>query len=312
MKLVSVIMPAYNAAKYITASIDSVLAQTYTNWELVIVNDGSVDNTEEVVRPYLHDPRIVHLQQPNGGISRARNNGVAKARGEYIAFLDSDDLALPRRLAEQVAFLDAYPTYGLVYSRFVSFYDDHPDVVFRYQRAQYTGNVLKPLLYHSFICPSTVMIKKNVFQSVGGFNADFRDAEDWDLWRRLAYRGVLFGAISEPLVKTRLHADSLSGFHNQVRMKKMNLISFEQFFNQMTDVERAQYHASAVMSTLRLKLAIAHLLLREAAEFRRWLRASTKWYWPLLMPLGWLPPTLISRAVRWGWRIKHGLLFRKI
>ena len=104
--LVSIITPCYNGAKYISQTIDSVLAQTYTDWEMIIVDDGSKDNSAEIVRGYMEtEPRIIFLQQPNAGSAAARNNGIRSASGQYIALLDADDLWEPEFLTEQIRFM---------------------------------------------------------------------------------------------------------------------------------------------------------------------------------------------------------------
>lgn len=309
--LVSVIMPAYNAAPYLQAAIESVLCQTYPHFELIIINDGSTDGTEAAAHLYLTDRRMRYIYQKNGGISRARNRGAAEAQGEYLAFLDADDLALPNRLQEQVRSLEQRPDYGVAYSQFQSFRTGQPNVLHTYVREGRSGDILAPLLRHSFICPSTVMLRRTVFETVGGFDKEFRDAEDWDLWRRLAYGGVKFFYIEMPLVRTRLHAQSLSGFHNQVRMKRMNLLSFEHLFSRMTDAERQRYGADGILRTLKLKLAIAYLLLGSRTEFRLWLANSRVRYRWCIWPLSLVPPWLMSWLIRRSWQYKQDLLFRR-
>ena len=104
--LVSIIMPSYNTAKFISETIKSVLAQTYTNWELIIVDDCSTDNTDEVIKPYLSDPRIYYIKnEANSGAAVSRNRALREARGKWIAFLDSDDLWLPEKLEKQILFM---------------------------------------------------------------------------------------------------------------------------------------------------------------------------------------------------------------
>ena len=110
---VSVIMPAYNYAQFIGAAIESVLGQSWQDWELIIVDDGSTDATPAVIAGF-HDPRIRALRRQNGGEAAARNSGLDLARGEYISFLDADDLYLPNALADRVAFLETHPEYGVV------------------------------------------------------------------------------------------------------------------------------------------------------------------------------------------------------
>lgn len=310
--IVSVIIPAYNASRYLKETIESLLVQSYSNLEIIIINDGSTDDTETVIRPFLTEKRIKYFSQANGGISKARNKGVVCSQGVYIAFLDADDLALPERIEEQVDFLEKNSDYGVAYSQFQSFIEGRSRRLFTYRRTGFSGNIFQPLLQYSFICPSTVMLRRKVFDDVGGFDEQFRDAEDWDLWRRLAYRGVLFGFIDKPLVLTRLHPQSLSGFANQVRMKKMNLYSFEKLFNQMTETERVVWQSERIVARLRMKLAIAHLLLGERAKARFRSKESGFCYWPFVWLLTFLPSGMISYLVRktWGW--KQAALFKRI
>lgn len=117
MPLVSIIVPAYNAGKYIAETIDSVIAQTYSNWELIIVNDGSSDNTLPIIETYSHkDTRISFITKPNTGVSDTRNTGIAKARGEFIAFLDADDVWLPNNLEKKTDYLKNHPDIDFVFS----------------------------------------------------------------------------------------------------------------------------------------------------------------------------------------------------
>lgn len=124
MAKVSVIIPTYNRAKYISRAIDSVLAQTYKDWELIIVDDGSTDNTREVVEPYLKDKRIKYVWKQNGGVSSARNKGLDIATGEFVAFLDSDDFYMPEKLEKSLKVFTEYLDVVLVAHTVVNFLDD--------------------------------------------------------------------------------------------------------------------------------------------------------------------------------------------
>ena len=115
MPRVSVIIPTYNREKYIAETINSVLDQTFSDYEIIVVDDGSADNTERLIREQFAD-EVIYLSKPNGGPASARNMGMRVAKGEYIAFLDSDDLWLPEKLAIQTRFMDAHPEIGLTYS----------------------------------------------------------------------------------------------------------------------------------------------------------------------------------------------------
>lgn len=307
---VSIITPAYNAAVYLPEMIASALAQSYRDWELIIVDDGSTDNTAEAVAASRRgDARIIYIKKENAGIASARNLGIARSQGEYIAFLDADDVALPNRIAEQVDVLEKNTDYGIVYCRFKSFAHGRPGKLYSYKRKFYSGHILKKLLRLSFINPSTVMMRKSSFDQVGGFNSSLREGEDWDLWRKLAYKNTQFFFLDKVLVHTRLHPDSLSGFHNQVKMKKTSLMSFHQMFAQMTAMERQKYNEKKVIGRLRVKLAIAHLLFGHKDSFRFWLKQSRIFYWRGLWLTSLLPTRLTSPLIKTVWQWKQRRLF---
>ncbi|MBI4085296.1 MAG: glycosyltransferase [Candidatus Liptonbacteria bacterium] len=313
--LVSILIPAYNAEKYVKAAVDSALGQTYPNIEVIIVNDGSTDGTAGVVRPYLEDKRIVYFEQPNGGISKARNKAFELSRGDYITFLDADDIDAPAKVKEEMNFFEANPECGVVYCRVLSFYDDAPGKMYEYGRHMPSGDIFRQLLRHQFINPGSVMLRREIFASEKGFNPEFRDAEDWDLWRRLAYRGVKFGFIDKPLHYNRITKKSLSGFHNQAKMKSMNLRSFRELFGKMTKAERKKYGARKIIRLLKIKLAIAHLLLEEKKEALAIFKDALKNNWwvvfyPLIVFLILLiPRKLISAVIKFFWQLKHRMLF---
>src|SRR3989344_7351377 len=121
---VSIIVPAYNAEKFMKDAIDSALAQTYSNIEVVVLNDGSTDGTAKIIKPYLKDKRIIYFEQSNGGVSRARNKAFELSHGDYITFLDADDIYAPTKVEEEVNFLETHLDYGVVYCRVLSSYDD--------------------------------------------------------------------------------------------------------------------------------------------------------------------------------------------
>lgn len=208
---VSVVMPAYNAAATIAASVQSVLAQSYVDWELIIVNDGSTDATAEIVTPFLSDGRVVLIGQQNGGVARARNAGLERSCGEFIAFLDSDDLWEPEKLAEQVAsFRRGGPSLGLVHTRYVSFAGD-PSRTRRKDDDSCFGALpsAERILVYDFIATSTVMVRAAILEEVGLFDETLFGTEDWDLWIRILSR---YGEakLDRVLVRYRESAGGLS------------------------------------------------------------------------------------------------------
>jgi glycosyltransferase involved in cell wall biosynthesis len=214
--LVSVVMPAYNCAAYIAAAIESVLGQSYRPLEIIVADDGSIDRTHEVVATY---PEVIYLRQANGGPSRARNAGIRRARGEYVAFLDADDLWPPDKLAEQVMFLQTHPEVALLFGNARRFADDgwtEPPLFERYGfTSSYFGHdhlvtkAVVKLLEANFIPTGTVMARTHALFDAGLFDERFNRAEDWDLWLRLAIRYPI--AYSRKLWKLkRVRQDALS------------------------------------------------------------------------------------------------------
>ena len=204
---VTVIMPAYNAAETIGDSIESVLRQTYENWELIVVDDCSTDNTFEIAKLYSNtNIKLLSLDE-NKGASAARNLGVREASGEYIAFLDSDDLWLPKKLEIQIKYHLANPSYMISHTAFVEFHDNKRGRKLWRQRLVSTkrkrGNLLPLLYYNNIVATLTVMIRKTLFIDVGGFDVRIHGSEDLDLWLRISWCNYNFGYINKVLGKYR-------------------------------------------------------------------------------------------------------------
>jgi len=208
MSKVSVIIPTYNYGHYIEEAIDSVLAQTYKDYEIIVVDDGSTDNTEEVVSKY--GPKIKYIYQENQGLSAARNTGIKKSNGEYIAILDSDDLWFPWKLEKQMKLFEANSVLGLVYSDGFAFSEKgvFDDFLFGENTNFYRGRVFDKLLLNNFIsCPSA-LVKRDCFNKVGLFDTSLDACEDWDMWLRISlYYEIDY--VNEPLVKHREHKGSM-------------------------------------------------------------------------------------------------------
>jgi len=206
--LVSIIMPAYNAEKFISKSIESVLQQTYQNWELLVVNDGSKDNTSSVVSSF-HDARIKLIEQVNGGVSKARNTGITNSTGEFIAFLDSDDLWLKDKLEIQVKYLMKNQNIVLSYGDYLSFIEDRKIIENKQLYPFKIKDLKKRLLVFNFIATLTVMVKSDVLKATGGFDTELFGPEDWDLWIKISQKGSI-GYIKENLAMYREHEGGIS------------------------------------------------------------------------------------------------------
>lgn len=207
---VSVIMPAFNAEKTISAAVESVFKQTFENWELLVINDGSTDSTLDIMSQF-NDERIRLITQVNQGVAAARNTGLRQANGEYIAFLDSDDLWLPTKLEKQAALLKRSGIeLGLVYTKHRGFIDD-PTQSFSMDVDASIGydNDYHRLLIMDYVPTLTVMIRASLISDIGYFREDLRGTEDWDYWIRIAkYYGL--ERVNEELALYRISPNSLS------------------------------------------------------------------------------------------------------
>lgn len=189
MPKVSVIIPTYNRAGYIVETLRSVFAQTFTDYEVIVVDDGSTDDTADVLKPFLD--RITYIRKENGGQGSARNAGIRLAKGEYIAFLDSDDLWLPEKLDVQVKYLDEHPEMVLVFTDAVIFFEDAGSHK-KMGEIRFSGRDVsfERLFRMNFIPNLTTMVRKSCFDLVGLFNEsrDLIGGEDYEMWLRIAMR----------------------------------------------------------------------------------------------------------------------------
>lgn len=211
-QLVSIIMPAYNAERYVADAIRSVLAQTYRDWELVVVDDGSKDGTGEVVRALAaRDARIRYVARENGGQAAARNTGIRASRGTLVAFLDADDLWVEEKLELQLRALAETGADVLSSNGFV-FEDDNTSVE-AYELSTVPGRTegaeMFRLLYaFNRIQIQSVLVRRELLEKVGLFDEDrrYQNCEDYDLWLSLAAAGALFYGMEEQLIKYRRHS----------------------------------------------------------------------------------------------------------
>jgi glycosyltransferase involved in cell wall biosynthesis len=208
--LVSVVIPAYNRAAYLAEAIDSVLAQTYAPTEIIVVDDGSADDTADVAAAY--GPRVTLLRQANAGVSTARNTGVARANGEFIALLDSDDRWLPEKLTLQLPLFDDERV-GLVHGAIRCFHQSDGAVL----DEQFPGersDVHDLLAFHG-LCTQTLVFRRRIFDEAGPFDPTFKMAEDWEWTIRAAARCEVRG-VPQVVAENRIHDAQLSGDKDQL------------------------------------------------------------------------------------------------
>lgn len=206
-KFVSVIIPTYNRARYLKKAIDSVLAQSHRDFELIVVDDGSEDNTAELVERYSAD--IVYVRQPNRGPAAARNRGIEKARHNLLAFLDSDDWFAEKKLAAQMAVMEQNPSF-LVSHTNETWYRNGRILNQKLRHQKNSGNIFNQSLELCAVGMSTVMIRREVFERYGFFDEEYPCCEDYEFWLRIsAHENFLL--LEEPLTfKDGGRADQLS------------------------------------------------------------------------------------------------------
>lgn len=245
MSDVSIIIPAYNVAPYIGETLTSVFAQTFTGYEVIVINDGSPDTAEleHVLSPFM--TRITYLKQKNLGASAARNAGLRLARGEFVAFLDADDLWLPNYLDEQIKFTRAHGC-DLVCADALMF-GDTPNAGQTYMEwlmdaAPAEGDVTFLDLVSGARCliTSGVMARRELILEAGGFDLALRNAQDFDLWLRLARLGARLMYQRKTLLRYRCHAGSLTGDAVNSVIRELSVLDKIETSYQLTVAESAE------------------------------------------------------------------------
>jgi glycosyltransferase involved in cell wall biosynthesis len=223
MPKVSVIMPVYNGSDYISLAIESVLCQSSTDWELIVIDDGSTDTTPDILERFT-DTRIVRIWQENGGEAKARNTGLNHIRGDYFAFLDADDLYLPNALADRSKYLDEHPEYSVVVSN-GNFCDTNGEIlgcISDLRPQTYVGNILEPLILNPSVVsvPVGTMTRSSVVKHYGlQFDPNIGYGTDWDFWIRLG-RHVQFGYLDKLTFMYRVHGTNMTQAISRQKLKR--------------------------------------------------------------------------------------------
>jgi len=264
-KLISVIIPAYNTAHLIGRSIKSVLSQTYQNFEIIVVDDGSTDELNEVVTAF-NDNRIQYIRhEVNRGGSAARNTGVQNAKGNYIAFLDSDDEWLPEKLEKQIkVFQSTSSNIGVVYTGW-RWIRDKDNIIIQEKIPIYRGDVSRIILEEDGIGSlSTPLVKKDILTSIGGLDEKLPSRQDWDLWIRLS-KVCEMDFVPEILVNYYLRSGSIStNVYNKIYGTEQVLEKYKSDFLSHPKILSKQY----------ILLTILNLILNNTKKSRFYLRKS--------------------------------------
>jgi glycosyltransferase involved in cell wall biosynthesis len=290
MPTISVIVPAYNAERTILETLTSVQQQTFSDFELIVINDGSTDQTLELLNT-VNDRRLKIFSYPNGGLSVARNRGITQATGEFIAFLDADDLWTVDKLELQLTAFQQHPEAGVVYSW--NYYMDEegksccePD-----EPILFTGNVYAHLLVGNFIVNgSNCLIRRQAIESVGEFDPEVAGAADWDYWLRLAARWS-FVVVPKPQVYYRGSSRSMSA--NVEFMERCNLRVIEKGF-QAAPLEMQSLKNQSLANTYRY---LANQYLTRVGSIEGAKQAAQK----LWIAIRLYPPILRESWIKDSW-----------
>jgi len=218
--LVSVVIPVYNAASFLNETIFSVLQQDFKNIEIIIINDGSTDNSAEIINLFAASHSIVKaIHRENRGVCHSRNEGISLASGDFIALLDADDICMPNRISAQVRFLLSNPSIALVGSSVISINKD--GVALGMSRKKKNDYFIKSaMLTGSQMANPTVMFNRKILGEHLKFIPGYETVEDLELWLRLAKHGFMFANIETPLLKYRTTAASLSNTNHQTKLNR--------------------------------------------------------------------------------------------
>lgn len=220
MPAITVLMSAYNAEKYINESIESILNQTFNDFEFIIINDGSTDNTEKIIKSY-NDNRIKYISQENIGISKSLNKGLKIATGKYIAKLDSDDVSYPERLEEQFKFMENNPTY-VVCGSYADVIDESGNYIYVYNNIPSDDKEIKKTMnYKNCFIHSSTFYRREIALSIGGYYEPIRQYfEDYMFFYQILKKGKGYN-IKKPLIKYRIVPNSITSRYKNKKYKQL-------------------------------------------------------------------------------------------
>ena len=265
--LVSVVITAYNAEKHIGETLRSVCAQTYKPIEIVVADDGSTDGTADIIKTDF--PEVRYIYQPNAGQPAARNAGIRHARGEFIAFVDSDDLWFPQKIARQVERLNQSNA-TWCYCDCIHFFETPDHDLYRYSAIAHpsSGMILEPLLLGNFIASPTPVIRRNALLDIGLWDEAVIICEDWNTWLKLAARFAV-EYVDEPLAAYRVHAEGMSKVWLTPKILESHLSVLSNALSQLQG-SNARI-ANAARANIYFKVGLSYLKRGEQSAGRRML-----------------------------------------
>ncbi len=315
--LASILINTYNDERYIKEALDSALAQTYKNIEVIVLDDSSTDRTTEIVKGYK-DARLRYLRAPTHvGLVEGRNLLLRAAKGEYLTYLDADDIYLPAKVAEEVDFLEARRDYAAVYCNLAYFYDGAPGVFYHHRQRFYGGDeVFARLLEKMFITNTAFMFRRAVYDKLGGYRNDLGLVEDWEYFLRMTHAGYRIAFLDKDLVHYRLRWDSHTNFARQVAIKQSAVNIFEDLKTRMRDDERTKYNIDYHIAQRKETLIITLLSMgkREEAmqtyqEVKPFLGLKKR---IMILAMASIPSLILRFLVERAWNLRKKRHFRRI
>ncbi len=319
--LVSIIIPSYNAARYVADAVESALAQTYGNKEVIVIDDGSTDNTKEVLAPYIQSGKVKYIIQANKGLSGARNTAIREAKGSYIALLDADDFFLPEKMEKQIEHLESHPECDISYCDLYHFYEDEPNHLLKLQYKYYSGDkVLPHLIQGNFIAPLAVVLRRSAFDRFGYFDETMRRSEDLEFWIRVASAGGVICFLPEILGKLRMRkSGNLQDAKSQPAVKLTNLQILDRLAEKMEKRARRASKLDYYRSVYGFKTSAAYLANGDKENARLLARRAFRAYPPsapfffiLDLIILIIPASFFPALLRWYYRLKHLLVFKNV
>jgi len=264
-RLVSIIIPTFNRAALLPRGLKSLLKQTYQNFEIIVVDDGSTDNTEQIVKEFQrNDPRIQYVRQAHTGYAASPlNTGIKNSKGSHIAFLASDDEWTPTKLEKQIGAFDAQPNRSIGFISCYALLMDRDGKTLAEYRTPNPDSLFPQLLLDNFIC-GNVVIKKRVLDVVGLFDEALCVGEDWDMWIRIARAGYDFDVVNEPVFKYYLHESNITKSTNALK----SVLSVEYIFKKHHDL----YRKYRVMGKMAFSLGVKFYLANDQKRSRRYIK----------------------------------------
>ncbi len=305
-------MPVYNGQDYISRAIESVLAQTYKNMEIIVVDDGSTDKTAQIVKKYT-DPRIRYIYQQNQWLGAARNTGINCSNGEFICFLDADDYFMVEKTERQIGLFESDTQLDAVYCPPLHFYTGRPKtLLIKKKPVDCSARPFEVLLEGSFINPNTLMVRRKVFDNIRFYSGRERYPEDWEFVLQLALKGFKFGYIDEPLVVVETRTDSLSSLQNQWIYKEKTVEMFENISREMSPEQKACVCIEKLLRKYRIQSATAYLAAGRKKEFFELIKLCLPgWQVAPAQMLRLIPAKVISMLLLRLWDIKQRLSLKR-